>query len=62
MRPSANAADRANKPTTTASAMSGYAASYPATVGKLLAEVQATLGVDIGKVITGEPARPASVG
>lgn len=43
-------------------AMSAYAASYPATVGKLLSEVQATLGVDIGKVITGEPARPASVG
>ena len=30
-----------------------YIASYPATVGKLLAEVSGTLGVDISKAITG---------
>lgn len=30
-----------------------YAASYPATMGKLLEEVTKTLGVDIAKVITG---------
>ena len=30
-----------------------YAASYPATVGKLLTEVTKTLGVDIARVITG---------
>ena len=32
-----------------------YAASYPATMGKLLDEVTKTLGVDIAKVITGNP-------
>ncbi|MBA3458304.1 MAG: flotillin family protein, partial [Deltaproteobacteria bacterium] len=32
-----------------------YAASYPATMGKLLEEVTKTLGVDIAKVITGTP-------
>lgn len=32
-----------------------YAASYPATMGKLLEQVTATLGVDIAKVITGNP-------
>jgi flotillin len=30
-----------------------YAASYPATMGKLLGEVNKTLGVDIARVITG---------
>jgi flotillin len=34
-----------------------YAASYPATVGKLLEEVTKTLGVDIAKVITGTSVR-----
>ncbi|MDX2092837.1 MAG: SPFH domain-containing protein [Kofleriaceae bacterium] len=34
-----------------------YAASYPATMGKLLDEVNKTLGVDIAKVITGNSAR-----
>jgi len=29
-----------------------YAAAYPATVGKLLAEVKGTLGIDIAKAIT----------
>lgn len=43
-------------------ALSGYAASYPATVGRLLAEVQATLGVDISKVITGEPRNAQAAG
>ncbi len=38
-----------------------YAASYPATVGKLLAEVQATLGIDISRVITGEPTTIAAL-
>ena len=32
-----------------------YAAAYPATVGKLLAEVKSTLGIDIAKAITGTP-------
>jgi flotillin len=32
-----------------------YAAARPATVGALLDQVQATLGIDIGKVVTGQP-------
>lgn len=39
--------------------LSGYAAAYPATVGRLLVEVERTLGVDIHRVLTGEPSRPA---
>ena len=34
-----------------------YAAAYPATMGKLLEEVNKTLGVDIAKVITGNSVR-----
>lgn len=37
-----------------------YAASYPATMGRLLEEVTRTLGVDIAKVITGTPSVTAS--
>ncbi|MBK9032706.1 MAG: flotillin family protein [Myxococcales bacterium] len=40
--------------------LSAYAASYPAIVGRLMGEVQATLGIDISRVITGAPtAQPA---
>jgi len=35
--------------------MPAYAASYPATVGALLEQVTKTLGIDIAKVITGNP-------
>jgi flotillin len=38
-----------------------YAASYPATVAALLEQVSKTLGVDIGKVITGNAAAPQSL-
>jgi flotillin len=37
-----------------------YAASYPATMGRLLDEVTKTLGVDIAKVITGIPSNPTT--
>jgi hypothetical protein len=38
-----------------------YAASYPATMGRLLEEINTTLGVDISKVITGTASKPAPV-
>lgn len=38
-----------------------YAASYPATMGRLLEEINTTLGVDISKVITGTASKSAPV-
>jgi flotillin len=37
-----------------------YTAAYPATMGALLKEVTSTLGIDIGKVITGAPSNGAA--
>jgi flotillin len=35
--------------------VAAYAAAYPATVGKLFAEISSTLGIDIAQVIAGRP-------
>ncbi len=40
--------------------IAAYAAAYPATVGKLLQEVTATLGIDIPAVISGHPSNGAT--
>jgi flotillin len=42
------------------STIPAYASAYPATVASLLEQVNATLGIDVSKVITGDTSNGAS--